>query len=534
MTVSRRDLIKAGLGAGTALTIPSALRAQTRPNPAQTVRMVMYASLDIFDPVYSSTYITADHALAIYDTLFAPDSKFMPQPQMVGKWGVSEDKKIYTFELRDGLGWHDGTPVTAADCVASIRRWAQVASSGRLIMERASDISKKDDKTFIIALKEPLPLLIDMLARIATPCLSIMREKDASRPATEQVTANIGSGPFRFNEALAKPGASFTYDRNEKYVPRREPPDGLAGGKIVKVERVIWENITDPQTAFAALQSREVDFIESTPMDLLSEIKSDPNLELQVLNKGGHDFYLRVNFLQPPFDNVKARQALLHLIDQEAFLRVLSPDPKYGHTLTSIFGNESPYSNNENTGWYKKGGDPEKAKQLFKEAGYAGEKVLILQATNIPVFSDGSQFLAAELRKIGVNAELAPMNTGELSKRRANKDPIENGGWNIFFSTNSSYADGDPMSNVAMVASGDNAWYGWPKDDKYEALRAKWTSAGTLEERKALARSMQEVWWDFVGAVPVGQVVYPVLHRKTLTGLIGMPSLIPMWNMQKS
>ncbi|MER8428318.1 ABC transporter substrate-binding protein, partial [Mesorhizobium sp. M1403] len=194
MTISRRDLIKAGVAAGTAFSIPSVLRAQTTASTERTVHMVMGSFPRVFDPVFSTDDTIQSHGLAIYDTLFALDSKFMAQPQMVQKWGVSDDKKTYTFELRDGLGWHDGTAVTAADCVASIRRWAQVQSGGQLLMERARDISKKDDRTFTIALKEPLGLLPEILA--SAPPLFIMREKDANRPATEQVTANIGSGPF--------------------------------------------------------------------------------------------------------------------------------------------------------------------------------------------------------------------------------------------------------------------------------------------------------------------------------------------------
>ncbi|RUX99839.1 twin-arginine translocation signal domain-containing protein, partial [Mesorhizobium sp. M2A.F.Ca.ET.040.01.1.1] len=164
MTISRRDLMKASLAAGAAmstLSVPSVLRAQTAPTAARTVRMVKSSDLSIFDPIFSAANITQEHGMAIYDTLFAPDAKFMPQRQMVGKWGVSDDKKIYTFELRDGLGWHDGTPVTAADCVASIRRWGEVSAGGQVLMGRASDISKKDDKTFTSALKEPLGLLLD-------------------------------------------------------------------------------------------------------------------------------------------------------------------------------------------------------------------------------------------------------------------------------------------------------------------------------------------------------------------------------------
>ncbi|TCN17956.1 ABC transporter substrate-binding protein [Sinorhizobium americanum] len=534
MTISRRELFKVSIAAGAALSIPSVLRAQSSSAGLRTVRMVKGSDLRVFDPIWTATNITADHGAAIYDTLFALDSKFIPQPQMVGKWDVSEDKKTYTFELRDGLAWHDGTPVTAADCVASIRRWGQVHPGGQLLLARASDISKTNDRTFTIMLKEPLGILIDLLADLTPPCLFIMREKDASYPATQQVTVNIGSGPFRFNERLAKPGASITYDRNEKYVPRKEPSDGLAGGKIVNVDRVIWDVIADQQTAMAALQAGEIDYFELPPADLYSLVESDPNLELQVLDKAGWDVVLRMNTLQPPFDNVKARQAILHLVDQEAFMRVMAPDPKYSGTVTSIFGKETLVSNDENTGWFKKGGDPEKARQLFKDAGYAGEKVVILDPTDWREADNASQLLAAALRKIGVNAELAPMDWGGVSTRRANKGPVENGGWNMFITEESNYSLSNPLATPLLLANGADAWYGWPKNEEYEALRARWADVATLEERKVLARKMQTLWWDFVGDVRLGKHVVPMARRKTLTGLIGMPQIVPMWNMQKA
>ncbi|MDX8510027.1 ABC transporter substrate-binding protein [Mesorhizobium captivum] len=529
MPISRREMIKTGLAVGAAISIPSVLRAQTAPTDARTVRMVL-GNLNVFDPMFTTYVDTVTHGLAIYDTLFALDSKYMPQPQMVGKWGVSDDKKIYTFELRDGLSWHDGSAVTAADCVASIRRWGQVNPGGQLVMSRAKDISKKDDKTFTIALEEPLGLLLELLAKEVGPVPVMMREKDANRPATEQVTANIGSGPFKFNEALAKPGANFTYERNEKYVPREEASDGLAGGKVVKVDRVIWEVITDQQTAFAALQSGEIDYIGAPAPDLYSMIESDPNLQLN-LPKSNDVFFMRMNCLQKPFDNVKARQAMLNLVDQEAVMRTTYP-PEYIRTITSFFGNDTLYSNDENTGWFKKGGDPEKAKQLFKEAGYAGEKVVVLQRTDWTEAGNMAQFLAATLRKIGVNAELAPVDSSASRVRRAKKGPVENDGWSIFITSESSYSSSDPVGNVTLSANGEGGWFGWPKSDEYEALRAQWAFVDT-GQRKALARKMQQLQWDFVGTVLLGEGVTPTVSRKALTGLITFPDCTPFWNMEK-
>ncbi|MBB4232968.1 ABC transporter substrate-binding protein [Rhizobium mongolense] len=533
MIISRRDLIKLSVYAGAALSAPTILRAQAASPDARVIRMVLGNLPSIFDPVFTTTSETGIHALAIYDTLFALDSQGVARPQMIGNWGVSEDRLTYTFALRDGLGFHDGTPVTAADCVASIRRWGAATPSGKLIMEMTKDVLKKDDKAFTIALTEPFGLLIDALATPRQP-LFIMREKDANLPPTEQVTDNIGSGPFKFNHALAKPGGSFTYDRNEQYVPRGETPDGFAGGKVVNVERVIWENISDEQTALAALQAGEIDFLVTCPPDFYATVEGDPNLELQLVVTGGQCMFARTNFLQPPFDNVKARQALLHLVDQEAFLRVMAPDPRYAHPISSLFGNGSPYSNDENTEWYKQGRDPEKARQLFVEAGYAGEKVVILDSTDWPQADVSAQLLGSELKKIGVNVELAPSDWAGVVARRANKGPVEEGGWNIHISSWPNGALSDPLGTALLQANGENAWYGWPKNDEYEELRAKWAVVETMDERKALARRMQHLWFDFVGAVFLGQAVSPSARRKTLTGVISTDGSIPMWNMQKA
>ncbi|NRP75639.1 Dipeptide-binding protein DppE [Ensifer psoraleae] len=535
MTISRRNMMKVGLAAGAALSLPSVLRAQTAPSDARTVRWVPDGILQVFDPLVSTANETSQHSLAIYDTLFALDSKGLPQPQMVEKWGLSDDKKTYTFHLREGQAFHDGSPVTAADCVASVRRWGQADAGGKVIMESVKDISKNDDRTFTITLTQPLPLLIPSLASAAGLYLAVMREKDASRPVTEQVTANIGSGPFKFNEALARPGASFVYDRNENYVPRKEAPDGFAGGKVVNVDRVIWNYLADQQTAFAALQAGEVDLVQAPASDLYPAIESDPNLELEIMNKAGTNMFLRLNCLQPPFNNVKARQAMLHLIDQEAVMRAAGFDPKYINPVTSIFGRTTPYSNDENTGWYKKGGDLEGAKQLFQEAGYAGEKVVVLQTSDWPAASNAALYLANTLRKIGVNAELASSDWSGFTARRSNKGPVEDGGWSIFISDWSDSKFGNPLDIPALLANGDDAWYGWPKNDEYEALRAKWGDVDTLQERQALAREMQRLSWDFVGTVMLGHYVSPVARRKSLTGLVSVLSVVyPMWNMQKA
>src|SRR5438094_5094493 len=128
-----------------------ALAAAPASGVAETVlRFIPQADLRSLDPIWTTAYVTRNFGYLVYDTLFALDKDFQPQPQMVDKWTASDDKLVYSFSLRDGLKWHDGQPVRAADCIASIERWAKRDQFGQKMMEAVASIAAKDDKTFTI------------------------------------------------------------------------------------------------------------------------------------------------------------------------------------------------------------------------------------------------------------------------------------------------------------------------------------------------------------------------------------------------
>ena len=249
----------------------------------------------------------------IYDTLFALDENMKSQPQMVSKYGVSDDKLTYTFELRDGLKFSDGSAVTSDDVVASIRRWAARDGGGQHMMLRVKDIAKKDDKTFTIALKEPYGLVVDLMAKTTTPLLFIMRKKEAETDPMQQVTTYIGSGPFTFNQDQTKQGAALRLRQNPNYVPRQEPPTGLAGGKVVKVDRVIYENMPTSRPASRRCRPARSTSSSCRRSTSSTQLEGDKNIKVEVLNKTGNVGWIRLNFLHPPFNNADARQAMLYL-----------------------------------------------------------------------------------------------------------------------------------------------------------------------------------------------------------------------------
>jgi len=534
MTISRRAALRGGLAAGAlAAGLPSAKRAAAASDTG-TLRAVMQGDLRVFDPIWTTANITAYYGVMVYDTLFATDEQFRPQPQMVGKQDLSDDKRTYTFELRDGLGWQDGTPVAAADCVASLHRWMARNGGGQVMQQFINDISAKDDKTLVISLKEPFSLVPDLLASQITPLCFMMREKDAETDPFQQVSTRIGSGPFLFNEKDTRPGSRYVFDKWTKYVPRQEPPDGLAGGKVVRLEQVIWDNIADEQTATAALQSGEIDFYELPPIDLLPQLQSDPNIKIDVLNKTGNVGIARLNCLHPPFASVDARQAMLYLLNQADFLKATFGNPKYYRTCPSYFGCGTPMQTDANTDWFKHGIDLDKAKQLFQQAGYNGEPVIVLDATNIAFMNNSAQLIAGQLQKIGVQAQLATSDWGGVVTRRAVMDPDDKGGWDVFITWGSAYAFSNPIALNALAMNGKQGWYGWPSDPDYEKLRMQWATATDDATRNAIAQKLAVLGWNNVPEVILGQWVSPAAMRKNVGGFIGVPEIIPFWNVTKT
>ena len=210
------------------LALPCGANAQT------TLKVVMHSDLKIVDPIWTTAYITRNHGYMVYDTLFAMDEKGEIKPQMVDKYDVSADKLTYTFTLRDGLAWHDGAPVTAEDCVASIKRWAAKDSLGQKVMSFVDTITVGDAKTFTVKLKEQTGLLIFALGKPSSNVPFMMPKRVAETDPNTQISDFTGSGPFVFKRDEWKPGDKAVYVKFDKYKPRSEPASGLAGGKVVE------------------------------------------------------------------------------------------------------------------------------------------------------------------------------------------------------------------------------------------------------------------------------------------------------------
>jgi peptide/nickel transport system substrate-binding protein len=515
-----------------ALAALAALAASALDTRAQvTLRAVMHSDLKIVDPIWTTAYITRNHGYMVYDTLFAMDAQGEIKPQMVDKYDVSADKLVYTFTLRDGLLWHDGAPVTAEDCVASIRRWAAKDTLGQKIMSFVDTILPEGPKSFTIKLKEPTGLLIFALGKPSSNVPFMMPKRVADTDPNTQISDFTGSGPFVFKRDEWKPGDKTVYVRFDKYKPRAEPPSGLAGGKTAKVDRVEWLAMSDQQQIVNALLAGEIDYIEAPSHDLLPLLTEDANVHLIDYNPLGNQYTFRLNHLHKPFDNPKVRQALLYAFNQKDFLDATIGNANYYKLCKAMFPCGTALASNAGMDGLLES-NFQKARDLLKEAGYDGTPVVLMQSTDLVVLTNLAPVAKSLMERAGFNVDMQSMDWQTLVARRAKKDPPNAGGWNAFLTGWVSADILNPVMTGFLNAGCDKALFGWPCDAEMEKLRDAFARAPDLAAQKQVAEAVQMREREVVTHIWLGQWYQPIAARKSVTGIPTAPAPV-FWNVEK-
>ena len=508
----RRTLLGAGIAA--TLARPALVRAET----ATTLKFIPYADLALLDPAVSA-FVTRNHVLMVFDTLFGVDEAGVAQPQMLSGYTTSPDGLTWTLTLRDGLRFHDGTPVLARDAVASIKRWWVADAFGQALAIATDEVSAPDDKTIRFRLKRRFHLLPDALAHPTNTMAVIMPERLAATPSSSRLTEMVGSGPFRYIANERVPGARNVYARFDGYVPREGAPSFTAGARTVHFDRVEWITTPDPATQVAALKAGEVDFVEQPLMDLVPSIKANRALKVEVVETKGLIGFLRFNQLFPPFDNPAIRRAVLKAVNQREFMEAVVGGNAPFDSQCGLFTTGTPLAND--AGMEALSGKHAIAdlKRELEAAGYKGEKIIYLEPTDVPRINAIAEVGADMLRKLGMNVDVIATDWGTTVQRSVSRKAPEQGGWHMFAAFSGGYDMSTPGSHQLMRGNGEGAYNGWPTLPKLEALRDEWLFAEDKAAQMALARKLQEQALQDVPYLPLGSYYQPVAYRADLTGV---------------
>jgi peptide/nickel transport system substrate-binding protein len=522
--MDRRTFLKSAVGAGALATAGGlATPAISQRAVAGALRLVPHADLANFDPVWSGASIVRNAGLLVWDMLYGIDNTLTPRRQMVESEEVSADGLIWMFRLRPGLKFHDGEPVLASDAVASINRWAAREPMGQMIKAIENELVAVDDRTFRWALKKPYPKMMLVLGKSGTPCCFVMPARIATADPFRQISEYVGSGPMRFVRNEWVPGAKAVFEKFADYVSRQEPASWLAGGKNIVVNRIEWVIIPDPATAAAALQTGEVDWLEVVPPDLLPVLRKGRNLMTAISDPVGLVGYLAMNHLYPPFNDVRARRAILMALSQEDCMRAfVGDDDRLWKPMPGYFPPGTPLYTEEGGDILKGPRKVEAAKRLLAESGYAGEPVTLMAAQDLAHHKAWGDVTVDLLKRLHMKVDFAAVDFGTLIARRLQKSPPRQGGWQMFIS---SYfgVDYPGPSLRNLRANGNEVSNGWANNPQIEAEIAAWYDATSLDEERTIVRRLNRVAVDDVVYAPLGVLMRHYAWRKNISGIVQAP-----------
>jgi peptide/nickel transport system substrate-binding protein len=518
------------LAGAAALGFSRPARAQRR-DPRE-LRFITAVGLTVLDPIWTASLVTLNHAYAVYDTLYGIGQDLSPRPQMVAGHTVSDDGRVWQFQLREGLRFHDGEPVLARDAVASIRRWWKRDSFGQMVAEATDTLETADDRSFRFKLKKPFPQLLVALSRVGALACFVMPERHALTDPYMQVKDAVGSGPYRFLKDEFNPGSRAAYARFDGYVPRPEPAERTAGGKVAHFERITWATMSDSATAANAIRAGEMDWWEAVPADLHGLLGKARDVVLQP--KDPYNWYgiARFNHLQPPFNNRALRRALLQAVHQEDYMHAAFGDdravwrtcrammPCGVKDVTELGQADMP------------GLAQEAARKAVAVSGYNGQRTVVLAPMDYPQLGAFGIVTADLLSRIGMNVDFQPMDWGTMIARLANREPVEKGGWSLFHTSGSMASMTNPALNLYIRGQGTKGWSGWYDKPEVEQIAQEWLDTPEDVSQRELFDRMQRVLFDDPPLLPLGQYGVYTARRADITGILDGSGSYP-WNIRR-
>lgn len=513
------SLTKRGLMLGGAAALAGLTTRPGRAQSAMPLTVVLESEVVIIDPHATTAAITRSFGYQVFDTLFSMDSKAQIRPQMVESWTASPDGLRWEFVLREGLLWHDGSPVLATDCAASLRRWMRLDALGRMLAAAAVSIDANDKRHFSITLKEPFPLMLDVLGKPNAPVPFMMPERILP-PGDQRIKEAIGSGPFRFRAEEWKTGDTMVLERFAGYRPRPEPSDFLAGGKVVKIDRMILKTMPDEGTGVTALIAGEIDYMQYLPFDWINKLEKTPNVKVMALK--GLDMFqgnFRLNHASGPFADPAVRQVLLKLVDQGEMLDAIGIDKRFRlESCPSYFMCDAPFSTE--TGAEGAKFSPEQAKAALAKTGYKGEPVVMLEVSG-SISQTAGHVLAEHMKKAGFTVDEQTMDWGTVLARRAKSD-----GWSMF----PVYSNGIDMISPLThfyISNNCSTYPGRSCSEPMTKLLSDFAKAPDQEAKKRIAAEIQDESYRTVPNVMWGQFSRPAGYRARLKNLV--QSSFPMF-----
>lgn len=474
------------------------------------LQVAINAQPPTIDPHMSSVSMTSTVARHMIEPLVTINSNYEAVPMLAKSWEISKDGKTYTFQLREGVKFHNGKEMTAEDVVASMRRWQEKSPIAQTILEGAT-FEAKDNYTVELQVAKPSVFVIYALAGMYQ--FAGIMPKELVEAATETgVEEYIGTGPFKFVDW--KQDQYIHLAKYEDYQPVDSPADGLGGKKEALVEDLYFQFVVDSSTRLAGLLAGQYDIGYAYEYDMLEQLENNPSLN--VYNPFFGPLALLFNKNQGLFSDIKMRQAVNAALDTEKIAKA---------SLGDKYRLDSSYATKELPNWYSEAGgelynnpDPEKAKRLLEEAGYNGETIRLITSRDYSYVYDSATAIKEQLSKVGMKVELEVYDFATVMARFF--DPKK---WEIF-------SIGFAMRTTPLEQEWFNSRYATgPLDEKSQELLQELSTSTSQEEAKKLWDELQEYSWEFLPIIKIADYSRISASTDKVKGLTILDGPI-LWN----
>ncbi|MSP48952.1 MAG: ABC transporter substrate-binding protein [Alphaproteobacteria bacterium] len=466
------------------------------------------AKIPTYDQHVSTSAQSRNVASLMFESLITRDEKMQPTLSLAESVSESQDGLVYTFKIRQGVPFHNGKIMTSADVLASYERYRKVGVD-KSVLGVVDRLEAPDASTFVVVMKEPQATYLESFSNIAPPIVIIPKENAGAEAM--QLPA-VGTGPFQFVEFVAD--SHFKVKRFDGFKPNtaQTGTNGLGGYKVACVDTVNFRMIVEPQARVAALETGEVHGVEDMPRPSQKRLANNPNIKFQPMeNFWVHLSYPNLSF--PPTDNLKFRQAVQAALDMDEIMEASSDGlHRMDHALQFP---TSPYYSPAGKEHYNQK-NKDKAKRLLQEAGYKGEKVVLLTNKDYTVMYNASLVMSEQMKAVGINAELLVHDWPAALA----KSVKETQGWNYFYTGWTSVVGQTGLPSLRNLTDPNNVHK--PKDNKSDAILMENWNAGlrakTLDERKVFFAKAQQRIYDEALALTFGVLPKVAAVRSNVDG----------------
>ena len=496
-----------------ALAFGTMIEGQT-PRRGGTLRIANVGEPPTLDYSATTVGVTSNISMAMFETPFAFDANWRPQPMLVESHAVSQNGLTHTFKLRRGVLFHNGKEMTSEDVAASLTRWGKVGSRGAVVFRHVEAVTAPDKYTVVMNLKEPFAPLLAFLA-LPSSAAAIMPKEIAEATPTGPVTQFVGTGPFRFVEWL--PNRHVKLARWDRYSARSEASSGYAGRREALVDEVIYYPVGNVATRIAGVQAGDYDLADDIAQDLYAQLKGDARVVPEVHQPGTWLVFF-FNKKEGLMANVKLRQAVMAALTMQPILQVTFGNPDLFQLTPSIYPKGTPWYSEVGAPWYNQG-SAEKAKQLAAEAGYKGEPIRWLTTQQYPWMYKSSTVAADQMRKAGFNVDQQVYEWAGVVERRAK--PAE---WEMFTTGHGFVPD------PALIDVFSPTYPGWWESPAKNQLLQDFNRTVEPQARQQIWQKLQELVFTEGGWAKTGDFYFVRLRSKALEGYKPIGIGMVVWN----